>query len=299
MAPDDQLRLHLCKQLNAASGPLQLDVELQIRRGESLALLGPSGSGKTTLLRLLAGLVQADRGQIHAFGRCWLDSEQGLCLPPRQRRAGLVFQDYALFPNMTALGNVQFALPPGRPVARAMALLERVGLAGLAGQKPAFLSGGQQQRLALARALAAEPELLLLDEPLSALDGQLRRELQDELRDLHRQTGQTLIIVTHDPGDALRLAGRAVLLDHGRVVADAPPARLFGLSASERDPMVLTGRVVAEESHGETGNRYLVEAEGRLCPASTGPGIRLGIGDTVLLSSGEWQAHPLYNRTAP
>lgn len=234
----DCLQLHLTKALATADGALTLDVALRIERGESVALLGPSGGGKTTLLRMLAGLTAADAGHIHAFGAVWLDSARGISLPPRKRRAGLVFQDYALFPNMSALGNVRFALPRGTPAGRADELLERVGLAALGGRRPAQLSGGQQQRLALARALAAEPALLLLDEPLSALDAALRRDLQDALLALRALHGTTLLLVTHDPAEAQRLTDRAVVLERGRIVADAPGAALFGGQADARPAFI-------------------------------------------------------------
>jgi len=294
-AAPDRLQFHLRKQLNAADGPVELDIALDIARGESLALLGPSGSGKTSLLRLLAGLQAADGGYIAAFGNIWLDSAHGIDQPPRRRRAGLVFQDYALFPNMSVQGNVRFALPPGRPARQADELLERVGLGGLARQAPAQLSGGQQQRLALARALAAEPELLLLDEPLSALDGSLRRDLQDALASLREQRHTTLLLVTHDPGEALRLCQRAVLLEAGRVIADMPPHRLFGGGplADAEQRLTLTGRVLERLDGADGSPLYRIAAEGRTCLARPEQHARLQPGDSVLVSAGDWLATPL------
>lgn len=291
----DRLDFHLRKRLSSADGPVTLDVSLSLARGESLALLGPSGTGKTTLLRLLAGLLPADDGRIAAFGRLWLDRATGIDLPARRRRAGLVFQDYALFPNMSVRGNLRFALPRRAPKRRADELLELVGLAGLADRAPGCLSGGQQQRLALARALAAEPEVLLLDEPLSALDGRMRRELQDALIALRAERCTTLLLVTHDPAEALRLCRRAVLLEAGRVVADGSPAQLFGNgSAVEAESrVVLAGRVLdcLDEGGGET--RYRIEAEGRICLARPAPGVLLVPGDSVLISAGDWLASPV------
>lgn len=264
----NRLRFHLHKALASADGALKLDLALDIERGSSVALLGPSGSGKTTLLRMLAGLTPADGGHIHAFGTIWLDSRRGITLPPRKRRAGLVFQDYALFPNMSTRGNVRFALPRGRPASRADELLERVGLAALAERRPAQLSGGQQQRLALARALAAEPALLLLDEPLSALDNSLRRELQDALAALQRLGRTTTLLVTHDPAEAIRLCDRAVQIRHGRIVADGPPATL---SCGTGTP----GQVIAA-STADGLTTYRIEA-----PTGTAPPF--AVGDTVRL----------------
>lgn len=220
------LDLHLRKTLNCATGPVLLDIDLKIERGETVAILGPSGTGKTTLLRMIAGLTAPDDGRITAFGKDWFDKTQGVSRPPRDRRAGMVFQDYALFPNMSALGNVCFAQRRGRSRSHALALLERVGLQALAGQRPGQLSGGQQQRLALARALAAEPDVLLLDEPLSALDNRMRAELQDALLSMRQSHPTTTLLVTHDPAEARRLTKRAIVLEHGRIVADTTPARL-------------------------------------------------------------------------
>lgn len=228
------LDLHLRKTLNCATGPVLLDIDLEIERGETVAILGPSGTGKTTLLRMIAGLTAPDDGRITAFGKDWFDKTQGVSRPPRDRRAGMVFQDYALFPNMSALGNVCFAQRRGRSRSHALALLERVGLQALAGQRPGQLSGGQQQRLALARALAAEPDVLLLDEPLSALDNRMRAELQDALLSMQQSHPTTTLLVTHDPAEARRLAKRAIVLEHGRIVADGNPETI--VSAQLRSP---------------------------------------------------------------
>lgn len=271
-APNDRLEIQLTKALHAATGPVQLSVDIQLKRGERLALLGPSGSGKTSLLRLLAGLLPADQGYINAFGKRWLDTATGICQPARQRRAGLVFQDYALFPHMTARGNLTFALPKGRPKARADELLTLMGLEQLAHHYPAQLSGGQQQRLALARALAAEPEVLLLDEPLSALDGALRHELQNHLLELHRRFNPTLILVSHDPHEAAYLTERAIVLEQGQIVLDGDPKQLWA------DPPALHGRILSQQPSASTHSRYLIELE----TTSSSP-ISLQPGDTFRL----------------
>lgn len=286
--PGDCLELHLQRQMATADGPVSLDLQLQIQRGQCVALLGRSGSGKTTLLRMLAGLSRAEHGHIHAFGTAWFDSSRGIDLPARQRRAGLLFQDYALFPNMTARGNVRFALPRHRSAAHADELLERVGLAALADRHPAQLSGGQQQRLALARALAAEPQLLLLDEPLSALDGDLRWEMQDLLLGLRQRRELTLLLITHDRGEALRLADRAIHLQQGRLIADCSPAELY----ANGDALELQGRIVEVLDAGPEGFRCLVESNGQLCRAQLAGPDRPQPGDSVRLSTTQWQARP-------
>lgn len=215
------LHVHLC-----ATAPIPLDLTLTCAAGELLALVGPSGSGKTTILRCVAGLHHPIRGQIICDGATWLDTSQGIDLPPQQRRVGLVFQGYALFPHMTALGNVAAALrhlPSGERAARAAALLTQTGLEGLEGHRPAALSGGQQQRVALARALAREPAALLLDEPFSAVDRPTRRELYRVIAGLRERLAIPVVLVTHDLSEAVRLADRMAVLHQGRVLQQGAP----------------------------------------------------------------------------
>jgi iron(III) transport system ATP-binding protein len=194
------------------------DLTLDVKPGELLALLGPSGSGKTTVLRLIAGLERPDRGSIVIEGKVMVDAERGVWVPPERRNVGVVFQDYALFPHMTALQNVAFGLHRLRRrerKQRALAVLERVQIAHLAGRYPHELSGGEQQRVALARALAPEPRVLLLDEPFSNLDRSLRGQLRSEVRALLKQLSITTVFVTHDQQEALELGDRLAVLNAG------------------------------------------------------------------------------------
>jgi molybdate transport system ATP-binding protein len=209
-----------------------LDVELTVGR-EVVALVGPSGAGKTTLLRALAGLEPA-RGRISVDGDDWLDSARSIDLPAEQRSVGLVFQEYALFPHLTVRKNVEFGRKGGA------ALLERFGLATLADAKPRELSGGERQRVALARALAPDPAVLLLDEPLSALDAHTRGEVRAELQQLLREADRPTLVVTHDFEDAATLATQVGVLVQGRLRQLGSPAELV---ASPADPFVasLTG----------------------------------------------------------
>jgi molybdate transport system ATP-binding protein len=209
-----------------------LDVELTVGR-EVVALVGPSGAGKTTLLRAIAGLQPAG-GRISVDGDDWLDSARSIDLPAEQRSVGLVFQEYALFPQLTVRKNVEFGRKGGA------ALLERFGLATLADAKPRELSGGERQRVALARALAPDPAVLLLDEPLSALDAHTRGEVRAELQQLLRETGRPTLVVTHDFEDAATLATQVGVLVQGRLRQLGTPAELV---ASPADPFVasLTG----------------------------------------------------------
>ncbi len=205
--------------------------------GGVVALFGPSGAGKSLTLQCLAGLVRPDAGRIVAGGRVFFDAESGVHLRPQARRLGYVFQGYALFPHLTVEENVGYGLH-GRPVAlrrqRVREMLERLSLLGLERRRPHELSGGQQQRVALARALAADPDLLLLDEPLSALDAPLRRQLREELRRVVREWGKTTILVTHDLAEAFQLADRLVVYDRGRVIQAAPKTELLSRPASEQ-----------------------------------------------------------------
>ncbi|MGY4453038.1 ABC transporter ATP-binding protein [Bradyrhizobium sp. 482_C4_N1_1] len=202
------------------------DVSLTVKRGEFLTLLGPSGSGKTTLLMSIAGFVQPDRGDI------LLGGQSILRLPPEQRNFGMVFQGYALFPHMTVYDNVAFPLkvrkrPAAEIKSKVDAAIDLVQLSSQAGRYPRQLSGGQQQRVALARAMVFTPHLLLLDEPLSALDKKLRAELQDELKRLHKRIGLTFIYVTHDQDEALSMSDRIVVMRDGKMVQQGSPTELY------------------------------------------------------------------------
>ena len=207
-----------------------LDLELAIEPGEVVALLGPNGAGKTTALRALAGLLPVSAGSIRLDDTVW-DEPPRVFVPAEERFAGVVFQDYLLFNHLSALDNVAFGLRAqgvARPPARAMARewLEKVGLEAFAGTRPRSLSGGQAQRVALARALVTGPAVLLLDEPLAALDASNRLHIRAELsRHLDEYPGHTLL-VTHDPLDAMVLADRIVIVEDGRVVQEGPPAEV-------------------------------------------------------------------------
>ena len=222
--------------------------------GDGVAVLfGPSGAGKTLTLQCLAGLIRPDTGRIVVDDRVLFDSATGVDLRPQHRRVGYVFQGYALFPHLTVGQNVAFGLrdrPRAERLARAAEVMERLGLGGLEHRRPGELSGGQRQRVALGRALAIDPALLLLDEPLSALDAPLRRSLRDELRTILRGWGTAAVLVTHDFTEAYQLADRIVIYQGGRVIQSAPRAELLWQPASEAVARimglrnVLHGRVV-------------------------------------------------------
>ncbi len=203
---------------------------LCVERGEVVALLGPSGCGKTTLLRLIAGFERPDAGTVAVAGRTVADGRTWV--PPEQRRIGMVFQDYALFPHLTVAENIGFGLTRGARSARARALLTVVGLDGLGARYPHELSGGQQQRVALARALAPSPDLVLLDEPWSNVDPNLRETLRAEVTEIVRPLGVTVVLVTHDREEAFSLADRIALMREGTVVQEGTSEQLYFAPAS-------------------------------------------------------------------
>jgi molybdate transport system ATP-binding protein len=204
-----------------AAVPIPLDIAFRVEPGELLALVGHSGAGKSTILRTVAGLWTPSAGRVAVNGETWLDTERRVNLAPHRRRAGIVFQSYALFPHMTALANVMAAMVHRAAAVReseARRLLALVNLSGLDDRKPGALSGGQQQRVAVARALAREPAVLLLDEPFSAVDRTTRERLYDEIRQLRAHLAMPTVLVTHDLEEARLLADRMVVIEHGRVV---------------------------------------------------------------------------------
>jgi putative spermidine/putrescine transport system ATP-binding protein len=222
----------LTRRFPGTAHPAVDGVSLDLRRGALLALLGPSGCGKTTTLRMIAGLEVPDAGRVTVADR------DVTALPPHRRNMGVVFQSYALFPHMSAAQNVAFGLEMrgvarGEREARVKESLALVGLSELAARKPAKLSGGQQQRVALARALAIRPDLLLLDEPLSALDAKLREGVRDEIRALQQRVGATTVFVTHDQTEALAMADLVAVMDRGRVEQLGTPEEVFERPATK------------------------------------------------------------------
>ena len=227
-------------------GSFSLDVELEVARGECLALAGPSGAGKSSVLRIVAGLVRPERGTVSCGERVWLDTGRAVSLPPEDRRCGYVFQDYALFPHLSAWQNVAYGLrdvPRRDRRERALALLDRFGLADRADARPRTLSGGERQRVAVARALAVRPEALLLDEPLSALDARTRAAASRELAAVLHEAAVPALLVTHDFQEAALLGDRVGVMDGGRVVQVGTAG---DLAATPRSPFVadFTGAVV-------------------------------------------------------
>ncbi|MGE5407535.1 MAG: ATP-binding cassette domain-containing protein [Syntrophothermus sp.] len=250
--------------LEAPLRSFELDLDLAARAGGPLALCGPSGAGKTSALRAIAGLLRPRAGRVALGAETWFDAARGIDLAPERRRCGVVFQDYALFPRMSALRNVAYGIQGSgrerREAARAM--LARFGVAGLAEALPGSLSGGESQRVALARALAADPGALLLDEPLSALDAATRRGAIEELRRLLAELEVPTVLVTHSFDDAALLAAEIAILDRGAVVQRGDAATI---SARPSSPFVadLAGATLLRgEASAEPGGLTLVRLEG-------------------------------------
>lgn len=214
------------KSLQGRGTRIDLRAQFTLNPGSFVALFGPSGAGKTTILRMLAGLVVPDAGRIVVDGVVWFDALKKINLPPQQRSIGFVFQDYALFPNMSVRQNVAYALHRNDD-AWLDELLNLTGLGDLQHRNPASLSGGQKQRVALVRAIARKPRLLLLDEPLSALDIDLRLQLQEELARLQQRFGFTALMVSHDLGEVFKLAQHVLRIERGEIVSAGTPAQVF------------------------------------------------------------------------
>lgn len=236
------ISLRVRKHLMGAEGPFDLSVEFTVPSGELAVLYGVSGAGKTTLLRMLAGLEHPDDGHIEMDQETWFHRERKICLPPQKRSIGFVFQNYALFPSMTVRRNLEFAAGHRRDP-RVEMLLEMVELEELQHRYPEELSGGQQQRVALARALIRQPKILLLDEPLSALDHAMREKLQDEILRLHHELTLTTLLVSHDRSEIFRLADRVIVIQRGRVTSDGLPSEAFQAVPTDRGA-VLHGEVL-------------------------------------------------------
>ncbi len=237
------------RNLSRSFGPVQVvdDVSLTIAPGEVTCLLGPSGCGKSTTLRMIAGVERQDSGEIHVDGSLVCDGRRHV--PPEGRGIGLMFQDFALFPHLTVAGNVAFGLTGARADkdARVGELLERVSLSHLAKSYPHALSGGEQQRVALARALAPKPKVMLMDEPFSGLDNRLRDGIRDETLDLLREAGASVLLVTHEPEEAMRMADEIALMRDGRVVQKGAPYNIY-TSPADRDAVAFFSDVNAVRS---------------------------------------------------
>lgn len=241
------IEFSLQKNLHTAEGEMQLHVTAKIERGQFVSLYGASGAGKTSILRMLAGFMKPDNGYIKVDHTEWYNGSHKNYLEPQQRRIGFVFQDYALFPNMNVRENLLFALGKNEPTNIVDELLDVTGLTNLAARKIQALSGGQQQRVALARAIAKKPTILLLDEPLSAIDSVMRAQLQDTLREIHQRYALTTILVSHNADEIIKLSDVVIQLEQGRFTRQTTPTVFF---RNGNDTGTLTGNIVSIDDKG-------------------------------------------------
>ncbi len=222
--------LQVQKQLRGASGDMNMQVKIQIPKGQLACLYGKSGAGKTSILRMIAGLASPDQGTITVDDTTWVDTRSATHIPIQDRNIGFVFQEYSLFPNMTVRGNLEFALHKKQHPKIITDLLDIMELGGIQQQRPQQLSGGQQQRVALARALVQQPKILLLDEPLSALDHGMRATLQKYIRTVHQEYQLTTLLISHDVPEILKMASYVYHIDQGQVIQEGTPLHVFDLN---------------------------------------------------------------------
>lgn len=222
------IEIDITKSLNGANGAILLQISTRLKTNDFISIFGKSGAGKTTLLRIIAGLEVADSGRIVVDNEVWFDSVKKINLPPQKRKIGFVFQDYALFPHFSVWKNLAFGLKDSRDKGKIDEILKLMELENLKNKLPKELSGGQKQRVALARALISNANILLLDEPLSALDNEMRGILQDEIIKLHRHFGLTTILVSHDISEIFKLSNRIIHIKEGKIVSDGDINSIFG-----------------------------------------------------------------------
>jgi molybdate transport system ATP-binding protein len=221
------IEIDIHKKLHGVDGLMDLQICTSVKKNQLVTLYGASGTGKTTTLRMLAGLTNPDSGTIKVNNNRWFDAEQKINLKPQRRKVGFVFQDFALFPNMTVHENLKFGLLKGQPIKLLEELIEITELGTLQQRKPHTLSGGQKQRVALSRALVQQPDILLLDEPLSALDDEMRFKLQDYILQVHKHFQLTTILVSHNLSEIFKLSDKVIVLQKGKIQKEGTPEAVF------------------------------------------------------------------------
>jgi len=276
------IKVRLEKKLLGSEGKLALDVQFEMPEHSIWALMGPSGAGKTSILKMLAGLMPPDRGIIEVGGELWYSSTQHTWLKPQQRSIGFVFQDYALFPNMSVGRNLSYALPANSSrdlVGEVLALME---LDKLAKQYPQKLSGGQQQRVALARAIIRQPQLLLLDEPFAALDKYMREKLQKDILALHQRFKTTMLLVSHDAMEVARMAEQVLILKDAKVVQQCKPHETLAVVAD--------GKFKGEVIEINTQGNFFIMQDKRLSGLLKFPlplSYAFSMGDRIQVNAGQ------------
>ena len=270
------------KRLHTQEGFINLHLKAKIKDNDFVTISGKSGTGKTTFLRILSGLSKADSGRLLVNGEVWYDSEKEIDLKPQKRKVGFVFQDFSLFPNMTVRENILYA---NNNPDKANELMELLEIRVLEDRYPDKLSGGQKQRVAIARALSIEPEILLLDEPFSALDLNLKLKIHEELLNIHKKYKTTIILVSHDMGEIFKLSQRTIHIENGIISKDGPPIDIF-LSSSSSYKFSFVGEIVSIKQVDIVYVALVVSHDNFSEVVLTEEDIReLNIGDKVLVAS--------------
>ena len=277
--------LNLKKTLDATDGKMELNVSIDIKKNSLTTIFGESGAGKTSILRMISGLMDPDSGHIDVNGKTWYNSSAGINLKIQNRRIGYVFQDYALFPNMTVKENLSYALKKRQDTAIVSELLDIIELENLKNRKSGTLSGGQKQRVSLARALVGNPEILLLDEPLSALDEGIRSKLQDYILRVHEKYKLTTILVSHDLPEIFKLSDQIFLLKNGKIERSGTPTEVF-LSNNISGKYRFTGTII-EKTKNDVVHVIGVLVGNNLIKviATEDEGDSLKLGDKVMVVS--------------
>jgi molybdate transport system ATP-binding protein len=279
------IKLKINKTLKAPGGTFKLNLDFAINQGDFITIYGPSGAGKTTLLRTIAGLIKPETGIITHGDSTWFDSAKNIHLKPQQRPVGLVFQDYALFPNMTVAQNIHYALARNGDKQKVDELVKLLKLKELINRKPDDLSGGQKQRVSLARSLVNMPQVLLLDEPMAALDLEIRHKIQNYLLEVHKLNNHTTILVSHDIGEIFKLSDQVIMLEEGTLTSQGTPADIFNNKEASGD-FQLAGEVlkISKEQDGYLitvlMNQQIIKV-----PTKDPIGNQFAIGDKVIISA--------------
>lgn len=281
------IELSITKSLNGANGKILLEIDTRLESSSFISIFGKSGAGKTTLLRILSGLERADSGKIIVDNKVWFDSTKNINLPPQARNLGFVFQDYALFPHLNVSKNLAYGLinhPKAQKQDKINKILELMELGSLRDKFPHELSGGQKQRVALARALVREAKILLLDEPLSALDNEMRAILQDEILKLHRHFSLTTILVSHDISEIFKLSSRILHVKNGKIVSDGDINSIFNTN-SISSKFSFSAKILDIEQNGIIFILKLLINNQIATITMDNEALEYNIGDDILVSS--------------
>jgi len=279
------IKLDINKKLDGTLGEMVLELSYTIPKGQLLTIYGESGAGKTSTLRMISGLLKPDQGMIQVDNTVWFDKNRKINLPPQKRNVGFVFQDYALFPNMTVKKNLTFASKNKKNLTYVTDIIDLMELGDLQNKTPINLSGGQQQRVALARALVQQPQILLLDEPLSALDSKIRFKLQDYLLKIHKEFNLTTILISHDIAEIIKLSDWVLILKEGKIINQGNPSQIF-INKNISGKFRFTGDVLKIEAQ-ETLYIVTVLIQSNVVEivAQASEILGLNIGDKVMVAS--------------